>query len=171
MKKILPAAYCISLMGLICITSAYAADIKIGVIDTQRIMRESRVAQETQALFAKEVEENRNLLIGKQKELEELQEELNTKRLDMTPAVLSEKQQKLSRVVKEYNRMKNDMEEDLQSRDNELARELLTEIGVVVTEYSKKEKFTLILERTAVITFDDAIDITDKIIQLFDAAQ
>ncbi|KPK79400.1 MAG: hypothetical protein AMS27_18060 [Bacteroides sp. SM23_62_1] len=158
-------------MGLICITSAYAADIKIGVIDTQRIMRESRVAQETQALFAKEVEENRNLLIGKQKELEELQEELNTKRLDMTPAVLSEKQQKLSRVVKEYNRMKNDMEEDLQSRDNELARELLTEIGVVVTEYSKKEKFTLILERTAVITFDDAIDITDKIIQLFDAAQ
>jgi len=171
MKKILLAAYCISLMGLICITSAYAADIKIGVIDTQRILTQSRAAQETQALFANEVEENRNLLLGKQKELEALQEEMNTERLEMTPDVLREKQDKLARVLKEYNRMQNDIEEDLKNRDTELTRELLAEIGEIVREYSKEEKFTIILERTAVVTFDDAVDITDKIIQLYDAAQ
>jgi outer membrane protein len=171
MKKILLAGYCISLMGFICITSAYAADIKIGVIDTERILAESRAARETQALFAKEIEENRNLLLGKQKEVEALQEELNTQRLDMTPAVLSEKQDKLSRVVKEYNRMKNDIEEDLKNRDNELSRGLLTDIREIVSKYSKEEKFTLILEKNSVVTFDDAIDITNKIIQLYDAAQ
>jgi len=129
-------------LSLICITSAYAADIKIGVIDTQRILTQSRAAQETQALFANEVEENRNLLLGKQKELEALQEEMNTERLEMTPDVLREKQDKLARVLKEYNRMQNDIEEDLKNRDTELTRELLAEIGEIVREYSKEEKFT-----------------------------
>jgi Skp family chaperone for outer membrane proteins len=67
--------------------------------------------------------------------------------------------------------MKNDMEADLKARDNELSKKLLTAIGEIVDTYFQKEKFTLILERNAVVSFDKTIDITDKIIQLYDAAQ
>ncbi len=171
MKRILLATYVISLMGLICMGSAYAADIKIGVIDIERIMKESKAAIATRALFSKEVQENNNLLQGKQKDAQALQEELNTKGKDMTATVLSEKQDKLSKVVKEYNRMKNDLSEDLKNRDNELSQKLLTAIDEIVSNYSQKEKFTLILEKTAVVTFDKTVDITDKILQLYDAAQ
>ncbi len=171
MKRILLAAYVISLMGLIFTTSAYAADIKIGVIDTERIMTESKAGIATRALFSKEVQESNNRLQAKQKEAQTLQEELNTKGKDMTAAVLTEKQQKYSQVVKELNRMKNDMQADLKARDNELSQKLLTAIGEIVNTYFQKEKFTLILERNAVVSFDKTVDITDKIIQLYDAAQ
>jgi len=171
MKRILLTVYVISLMGLICTTSAYAADIKIGVIDTERIMTESKAGVATRSLFAKEVQENNNRLQAKQKEAQTLQDELNTKGKDMTTAVLTEKQAKLTLVAKEYSRMKNDMEEDLKTRDNELSQKLLTAIGEIVSKYSQKEKFTLILEKTVIVTYDNTVDITDKIIQLYDAAQ
>jgi outer membrane protein len=171
MKRILLGAYIISLMGLICTTSAYAADIKIGVIDTERIMKESKAGVATRSLFSKEVQENNNRLQTKQKEAQALQDELNTKGKNMTTAVLTEKQATLTQVAKEYTRMKNDIEADLKTRDNELSQKLLTAIGEIVSQYSQKEKFTLILEKTAVVTYDNAVDITDKIIQLYDAAQ
>jgi len=171
MKKILAVVFPLFFMSVVSINSAYAADIKLGVIDTQRIMAESKAAIAAQAQFAKEVEEKRNAYLAKQKEAQALQEELNTKGSSMSVSVLTEKQGKLSQEIKELNRMKNDIEQDLKTRDNELGQELLTEIYEVVSEYSEEEGFTLILEKTGVVTFDDAIDITDKIIQLYNSRQ
>ncbi len=132
---------------------------------------ESKAGIAARTLFSKEVQETTNRLQAKQKEAQTLKEELNTKGKDMTAAVLTEKQEKYSQMVKELNRMKNDMEADLKARDNELAKKLLAAIGEIVSTYFQKEKFTLILERNAVLSFDKTIDITDKIIQLYDAAQ
>jgi outer membrane protein len=171
MRKIFLPVFCICLMASILINPARAADIKLGVIDIQRIMTESKAAITAHALFAKEVEERRSAYLAKQKEAQALQEELNTKGSTMSVSVLTEKQEKLSQEIKELNRMKNDIEQDLKTRDNELSQELLTEVYEVVSEYSEEEGFTLILEKTGVVTFDDVIDITDKIIQLYNARQ
>jgi outer membrane protein len=171
MKRILLTLSIISLMGLVFVASAFAADIKIGVIDTQRILAESKAGIASRTLFSKEVQESNNRLQAKQKEVQALQEELNTKGKDMTALVLAEKQEEFSKAYKELTRMKNDMTQDLEIRENELSQKLLTAIGEIVLEYSQKEKFTLILEKNALVTYDKAIDITDKIIQLYDAAQ
>jgi outer membrane protein len=171
MRKIFLPLFCICLMASISIAPVRAADIKLGVIDTQRIMTESKAAIAAHALFAKEVEEKRSAYLAKQKEAQALQEELNSKGSTMSVSVLAEKQEKLSQEIKELNRMKSDIEQDLKIRDNELSQELLTEIYDVISEYSEKEGFTLILEKAGVVTFDNAIDITDKIIQLYNSTQ
>jgi outer membrane protein len=171
MKRISAVVFSVFFMSIVTVHSAYAADIKLGVIDTQRILTESSAAIAAHALFAKEVEEKRSVYAAKQGEAQALQEELNSKGSTMSVSVLAEKQEKLSQEIKELNRMKNDIEEDLKMRDNELAQELMTEIYDVVSEYSEKEGFTLILENTGVVTFDEAIDITDKVIQLYNARQ
>jgi len=171
MKRILLTLSIIFMMGFVLVTSAFAADLKIGVIDTQRILAESKAGISSRALFQKEIQENNSRLQTKQKEVQALQEELNTKGREMNAVVLAEKQEKYSKAYKELTRMKNDMTEDLEIRDNELTQKLLTAIGDIVLEYSQKEKFTLILEKNALVTYDKAIDITDKIIQLYDAAQ
>jgi outer membrane protein len=158
-------------MGFVFVTSAYAADIKIGVIDTQRIMAESKAGIATRTLFAKDVQENNNRLQTKQKEVQALQEELNTKGKEMNAVVLVEKQEKYSKAYKELTRMKNDITQDLETRDNELTQKLLKAIGDIVLQYSQNEKYTLILEKSSLVSYDNAVDITDKIIQLYDAAQ
>lgn len=171
MKRILLTLSIISLMGFVFITSAYAADIKIGVIDTQRIVAESKAGIATRTLFSKEVQENNNRLQTKQKEVQALQEELNTKGKGMDAVALAEKQEKYSKAYKELTRMKNDMTQDLEARDNELTQKLLKAVVDIVVQYSQNEKYTLILEKGALVSYDNAVDITDKIIQLYDAAQ
>ena len=171
MKRILLTLSIISLMGFVFITSAYAADIKIGVIDTQRIMAESKAGIATRTLFSKEVQENNSRLQTKQKELQALQEELNTKGKEMDAVALAEKQEKYSKAYKELTRMKNDMTQDLEARDNELSQKILKAIGDIVVQYSQNEKYTLILEKSSLVSYDSVVDITDKIIQLYDAAQ
>lgn len=171
MKRILLTLSIISLMGFVFITSAYAADIKIGVIDTQRIVAESKAGIATRTLFSKEVQENNNRLQTKQKEVQALQEELNTKGKGMDAVALAEKQEKYSKAYKELTRMKNDMTQDLEARDNELTQKLLKAIADIVIQYSQNEKYTLILEKGSLVSYDNSVDITDKIIQLYDAAQ
>jgi outer membrane protein len=171
MKRILLTLSIISLMGFVFVTSAYAADIKIGVIDTQRIMAESKAGIATRTLFSKEVQENNNRLQTKQKEVQALQEELNTKGKEMNAVVLAERQEKYSKAYKELTRMKNDITQDLETRDNELTQKILKAIGDIVLQYSQNEKYTLILEKSSLVSYDNAVDITDKIIQLYDAAQ
>jgi Skp family chaperone for outer membrane proteins len=37
-----------------------------------------------------------------------------------------------------------------------------------VGNYRKKQNYTLILEKKSVVAYDEAVDITEKIIELFD---
>jgi len=168
MKKILFAYVLVFLIGFLYVSPICAADVKIGVIDTQKIMRESKAARNARATFLKDVEAKRNTLNEKQKEVQTLQEEIKSKGKDMAESVRKEKNEKLSQEIKEFNRLKSDFEEELKKKDAELTQKLLKEIQDIVTEYRKKEKYAIIHDKQTLVSYDEAIDITDKIIKLYD---
>ena len=152
-------------------TVVLAADVKIGVIDIQRIMKESRAAKNARAVLLKDVEQKRKMLNDKQNEVQAIEEELKAKGKDMTPQARKEKTDNLADEIKELKRLKSDLEEELKKKERELTRRLLIEIRTIVVEYRKKEKFTIILEKRSVVASDEAIDITDKILQLYDVVK
>jgi len=171
MKKTLLAALYLCITFCLFVGPVYAADIKIGIIDTQKILTDSKAGKSALVLFNKEKETKSAGYVAKQKELQTIQDELNSKAKDMTAAVYSEKTAKYSKVKKELERMKTEIEEDLNDRTTELNRKLYTEVAVIVSDFCKKEKYTVILEKTYVAAFDGAVEITDKIIQLYDASK
>jgi len=171
MKRLLFACFLFVVTVFIFVGPLRAADVKIGVIDIQRIMRESKAAQNARAVFLKEVSEKRNILNDKQKEVQTLEEELKNKGKDMAISVRKEKSDQLSQKVKEYNRLKSDLEEELKKKDAELTQTLLSEIRDVVSEYRKKEKYAIIQEKQTLVAYDEAIDITEKIIKLYDVVK
>jgi outer membrane protein len=168
MKKTLLAGFYVCLMVLF-VGSVYAADVKIGVIDTNKILSDSKAAKNAKIAFNKEVETKQTSYAAKQKEVQTMQEELSSKGKDMTPAVYSEKTSKYTTASKELTRLKSEIESELKAKDSELSRKLLSEISAVVTDLRKKENYTLILEKNYLAAYDSAIDITDKVIQLYDA--
>jgi outer membrane protein len=171
MKKILFAGFLLFLTGFMYAGPLNAADVKIGVIDTQRIMRESKAARNAMAVFSKDVEARRNTLNEKQKEIQTLQEEIKNKGKDMAESARKEKNEKISQEIKEFNRLKTDFEEELKKKDAELTQRLLKEIHEVVNEYRKKENYAIIHDKQTLVSYDEAIDITDKIIKLYDVVK
>ena len=144
------------------------AGIKLGVIDTAKIMRESTAAKNVQAIFLKDLKAKRGILAAKEKEVRQLEEELKKPDLKLSDEARREKTDKLAKEVKELKRLGSDLEEELKKKNAELTQKLIGELREIVSAFSKKGNYTMIMERSTVVAVDDAIDITDKIIQIYD---
>ena len=145
--------------------------VKIGVIDTKKILRESKAAKAAHSVFMKDLEAKRGIFQGKEKEVRQLEVELKSTDQQMTTETRNKKAEKLAQEVKELKRLGADMEEELKKKEVELTRRILTELAQIVQTFSKREQYMLILEKGSVIAADDAIDITDRIIKLYDAGK
>lgn len=146
-----------------------AADVKIGVIDTQEVLKESKAAKKARTLLMDELNEKRSVFSKKQDEVRLLEEEIKIKGDGMTESQRREKNDQLGREVKNLQRLKTDLEEELNKKNVDLTQKILQEVSDVVKEFMKKEKYTLILEKKSVVSSDEAIDITEKILRLYDA--
>ena len=159
------------MMVCLCVGQTYAADVKVGVLDIDKIISDSKAGKSASVIFNKEKETKQAALNAKGKEVQTIQDEINSKAKDMTAAAYTEKTAKYSKLKKEYDRMKTEIDEDLKDRNTELTRRLYSEVAAIVSDYCKKEKYTVILEKSYVAAYDGAIDITDKIVQLYDASK
>ncbi len=72
------------------------------------------------------------------------------------------------RRYKGFQRRMRDHQEELQQREGEMTGEIIKEIREVVLKFGKKEKFTLIFEHGAVLYYDQAVNITRTVIDLYD---
>jgi outer membrane protein len=147
----------------------FAQTVKIGLIDTQKIMRESSAARKARDILMKDLEAKRSQIKAEEDQIRKLDGELKKEGQNMTAAARQEKAGKLEKEIRELGRLKSDLEEDFRKKDAELAGKILGEIGGIVNGYLKKEKLTVVLEKRFVVAADDAIEITDKIIRLYDA--
>jgi outer membrane protein len=170
MKKTLLAALYICMAVCLFAGPVSAVDMKVGIIDTQKIISNSKAGKSAYLLFNKDKDTMQANFTAKQKELQTIQNEL-TSMAKYDASVYAEKTAKYTKVKKELDRMKTEIEEDLNTKNTELNRKLYTEIAAIVTTYSKNEKYTIILEKNYVAAYDGTIDITDKIIQLYDATK
>lgn len=157
------------LAGLFLAGPALAANITVGVIDTQKILQKSKSARDAREAFLLEVEAKRSTLKSREAEVRKMDEDLKAFSGDRGSAEFKGLQEKMAQEVRDLKRLRTDLEEELKKKDREMSRELLLRIRKVVEEYRQKEKFTLILERKMTVAFDAAVDVTEPIIERFDA--
>ena len=140
MKRcLLLAAIWFGITVLMPIGTVCAARVKIGMIDTKKIMRESTASKKARALFLKDLEGKRTVLKEKQVEILTMQNELKKEGKNMPPKEREEKASIIQREIKELGRLKSDLEEELKKKDRELTLKILREIREVVKEYLKKD--------------------------------
>ena len=149
-------------------TPAYAAELKVGVVNAAAVMEQS--PQKTRALsrLEKEFSSRSKSIEGKLKSLRSKQEKLvkdgaiysATERKNKERAIVSE-QRDIKRLQDEYS-------EDLSIRRNEELRKLEKEIAQTIVELAKKESYDLILYQ-GVIFASDKVEITEKVLKLLKA--
>ena len=78
-------------------------------------------------------------------------------------------EKELQRKALGYQRSMQDSQEELRQKENEMTGAILQDLQKIVVEVGKKEKFTLILERSQVLYSDQGVDITPKVIELYNS--
>ncbi|MEW6664872.1 MAG: OmpH family outer membrane protein [Thermodesulfobacteriota bacterium] len=159
----------IALVGLWVAGPAYGAPVvKIGLVDTQKIMQESKAAKDARALILEDIKEKRALFTQKQDKVRAMEEDLEKGGKNLGEQALREKREELNKELKNLQRLKTDLEEELNKKNTELTQKILREVSEIVKAYTKDEKYTLIMETKSVVSADEAINVTDQIIKLYD---
>lgn len=145
-----------------------AGAMKIGMVDMQKILRESKNSQKVRTAFMKDVEKKQAAIAAKEGEIRKLEEEFG--RLD--PAAMEARKKKGDQIkheMRELQYLREDAEGELKRKEMEITQKVIGEIMLVVRNYARSERFTIILDRMAVITAEESVDITDRILKLYDA--
>ena len=155
------------MLVLSCTVALAQERIKIGFIDVQRIISESQAGKKAKDRFQAQVKKAEGDVQKERQDLERLKNDLDKK----GPLLKDEERRNLEADLQKRSvilqRTLGDYQQDLQRRNNEMMAEILKELEQVVTEVGKADKFTLILERSQILYSDQAIDITNKVIDAY----
>jgi outer membrane protein len=149
--------------------AAAQTPIKLGVFDPQRVSEQTAIGRRVQSELAAFRDRKQAEIGEKEKVIQELRKQLEQQELSLSPD--------------RRNTMEKDIQRqllDLQSAREAASRELQLEIAaaqssfeekltLAVERLAKEEGYTLVLDRGMVAWSAEAVDVTSKIIERFNA--
>jgi outer membrane protein len=140
-----------------------AQEIKVGYVNSERILRDSAPARAA----AQKLE---NEFSKRDRELQELAARLKAQvdRFEKDAPVLSEadrtrRQRELAELDRDLQRRQREFREDLNQRRNEELQALLERTQRLVRQIAEQEKYDLIVQDA--VFFSPRVDITDKVLR------
>lgn len=140
------------------------AEIKVGFVDTVKLMEGAPQAKSAQSRIEAEFAPREKELVELQREIKKLEDQLSR-----DSAVMSESEKtKVEREVlgkrRDLKRAQEEFRDDLNIRRNEVLAKLQKDMYQAVVELAKEQKFDLILSQGVVYT-SERIDITDSVLK------
>jgi outer membrane protein len=143
---------------------AYAADYKIGFVNTERLFREAAPAKRAQQKLEKEFATRDAEIQKLVKQVRDLQTALDRDGPTMAESERRNKERDLANQSRDLQRMQREAREDLNLRRNEELASLQERANKVIQQIAIDEKFDLILQ-DPVVYASQRIDITEKVIK------
>jgi outer membrane protein len=149
-----------------------AGAMKIAVIDTEKILVNSAAGKKALADLKKLQEAKEKEVGTKQQEIKDLQAKVSDGRLSLAQDKLEEMQKQLEDKVIALRRLQDDATRDLTKKRDDVLGGIDQQVMPVINQVGKQLGYTLIFRKfeSGLIYADEAIDITDQIIQRLDAA-
>jgi outer membrane protein len=170
MKKVLALIMAL----LIAAPAAFAASGKIAFVDTQTVFDKTKVGKKYQGVLKEYYDSRKKLLDIDADEIQKLREDFGKQAAVLKPDIRKEKEESISRKISEFERKRSEFNNELAKKNEELSTEFNQEMMAILKDMAKKEKISLILNRTinvmskgevpAVLYGDDELDLTEKVV-------
>lgn len=162
-KKLFIAIVFIFLAG-----TANSADIaKIGVVDFQRILKESNAGKTIAKKLREKQDERTEALKEKRKEIVALQDEIENMGLLTGKEEREEKKTELNIKIDTFKTLELRFSQELKEINQKYSKKIKQRVKSLVIEVGKKGGYLLVVEKEDVLYSPDAVDITSKIIQRY----
>jgi len=150
--------------------SAYAQQgSKLAFIDIQRVIRDSKAGKAAKASFESEIQKKQQIIESKRAQLERLRSDFVQQGPAMNETTRLQKGNQIEKLDKELNRTRADFRDELQKRDYELMQSIVKDLETVLQSIGKAGGYTLILSSEALVYGEPSADITQQVIQAYDA--
>jgi outer membrane protein len=152
------------------ISEASSSELKIGYINSQRIIDESKAGKDTTKKMEEFKIESTVKLEQRNKEIEELEQELRKKEFVITPETKKEIEEKIRDKSLELKFFKESKEKELKELFYKNLKGIENQVLTIVQRIGQEEGFDLILGRdeSGILFANPKYDLTDKVIQIYD---
>ena len=152
--------------------AVFGADVaKIGVVNFEKVIKESSAGKLTQKDLRKKGEEFQGKLKKEKDSLDAISKAFEREALVLSPEKKREKERDFRIRVNDFKKMQEDYTKELRRIEIELINKIQKDVFKIANDMGKEEGFLLIIERktAGVIYMPSNVDITDKIITKYNA--
>ena len=148
---------------LLAVSLPAAAEMKIGFVNSDRLMRDAAPAVKAQKKLEKEFEKREQELQKVSKQLQGMQEGLEKNAVTMSETDRKNKEREFNDLNRDFQRRQREFREDLNQRRNEELAAVIERANKAIKAIAEAEKYDIIFQDA--VYANPRIDITDKVIK------
>lgn len=154
--------------GLLCVSGASAGEFKIGFIDIQKAITETKEFRKAQLRFRKEVEKEKVIIEDRKKRLENMLKDINKQGFVLSPELKKQKEESFLREKKDFDRYLQDQEEQFARKEKSLLNKISKKMLEVLKQLGKQKKLSMVIEKKSLFYSDSAYDLTSLATKTYD---
>ena len=139
------------------------AAMKIGYVNTERILREAVPAVRAQRKIEAEFQKRDQELARLADQLKRTQDEIEKNAVTMSESQRRNREREFGEMNRDFQRKQREFREDLNQRRNEELAQVVEQANRVINQIAEQDKFDLILQDA--VYRSPRIDITDRVIK------
>ena len=150
---------------------AMAADLKLGVMNVQKIIVGCKAGKAAKERFDIKMKDLQSSFTDEEADLKKLQDEIKKKSSAWSEEKKAEKVREFQKSGRELQAKTEDARFEMKQLQDKELEPILKALEGVVNKYGKEQGYTMILDsKNGVIFFDKTVDISDSIVKLLDKA-
>jgi outer membrane protein len=171
MARSLTVVFLALFTGIIfCSQVVLAESLSVAFVDFQKLEAKSKKAQDLQKKLTDMSNVKRNDLEKKKNELVNLQEQLQKQGPMLKEETRNDKIKELGVKEMELKLAQKAAETDLQNEFRAAQELMMRDINKIISDVRTQKNLSMVLNSMAILSADDAFDITDEVIRLYDGS-
>jgi outer membrane protein len=152
------------------VTAGEAAQVKIAVINMQKVVRKSIAGQKAMEKLNKKLKSLQEQLRTKQDEINAFKENIEKKGPLMNEAARAEKDREYKKAFRDLQDEKDDAQFEMRQAETKGMEPILNELEKVVSRIGEEGGYTLILDKNmpGIYFINSDVDITEEVITAYD---
>ena len=167
------------LMAMLFVASnAVGAGGKTVYVDTQTVFDKTKLGKKYQGFVREYYESRKKILDIDAEEIQKLQDDYKKQAKLLNEKAQKEKEDTISRKIADFQKKRDEFSSEISKKNEELSNEFNQHMMVVLKEIAKREKVSLVLNKTinilskaevpAILYADEELDLTEKVIAEMD---
>jgi len=155
------------LLGVLSAPADAAAQQKMAVVDTERAVMETEDGLRAQATLKKLFDSRQRELDKKQEELLKERDDIEKQREVLSKSALAKRVDKWQREMMQLQTVFVEYNKELQKKQNELTQPIFQKAMGLIRRVASQEGFDVVVDKKAVPYVRSDLDLTDKVISLY----
>ncbi|HEY0017031.1 MAG TPA: OmpH family outer membrane protein [Longimicrobium sp.] len=166
MKRIVSFVFA-GVMAAVAAVPAQAQQLKIGYVNSQRILAQTPAFADVRATLEREFTPLRAEIDSLEARLGRADEEFRAQAGTLTEAARTQRQQALQQQLAQYQQRGQAIQQQLQQREQQLVAPVMERIRGIMEEVRRAGNYSFIMDppEGLVVAVDPALDVTDDVIR------